>query len=93
MELEFLSEIISKAIEIKNNVIGTINESDPISIIGAAAWIMAGGAHHTAFSYDLSVEQMVDWADAMGIESIVIDKNTDLRAFKNELKWNAMYYR
>lgn len=61
--------------------------------IGAAAWIMAGGAHHTAFSYDLSVEQMVDWADAMGIESVVIDNNTDLRAFKNELKWNSMYYR
>ena len=61
--------------------------------IGAAAWIMAGGAHHTAFSYDLSVEQMVDWADAMGIESVVIDNNTDLRNLKNELRWNAMYYR
>ncbi|MBQ7920574.1 MAG: L-arabinose isomerase [Lachnospiraceae bacterium] len=61
--------------------------------VGAAAWIMAGGAHHTAFSYDLTVEQMVDWADAMGIESVVIDNNTDLRAFKNELKWNSMYYR
>ena len=24
---------------------------------GAAAWIMAGGAHHTAFSYDLSVDR------------------------------------
>ena len=61
--------------------------------VGAAAWIMAGGAHHTAFSYDLSVEQMVDWADAMGIESVVIDNNTDLRNLKNELRWNAMYYR
>ena len=61
--------------------------------IGAAAWILAGGAHHTAFSYDLSVEQMVDWADAMGIESVVIDNNTNLRDFKNELKWNSIYYR
>lgn len=60
--------------------------------IGAAAWILAGGAHHTAFSYDLSVEQMVDWADAMGIESVVIDENTNLRDFKNELKWNSVYY-
>lgn len=24
--------------------------------------------YHTIFPYDLSVEQMVDWADAMGIE-------------------------
>ncbi len=61
--------------------------------VGAEAWILAGGAHHTAFSYDLSVQQMVDWADAMGIESVVIDKNTDIRSFKNELKWNSIYYR
>lgn len=61
--------------------------------VGAAAWIMAGGAHHTAFSYDLSVTQMVDWADAMGIESVVIDNNTNLRDFKNELRWNSMYFR
>lgn len=61
--------------------------------VGAAAWILAGGAHHTAFSYDLSVEQMTDWADAMGIESVVIDECTDLRNFKNELRWNSVYYR
>ncbi len=61
--------------------------------IGAQAWILAGGAHHTAFSYDLNVEQMVDWAEAMGIESIVIDKSTDIRALKNEMRWNAVAYR
>ncbi len=61
--------------------------------IGAQAWILAGGAHHTAFSYDLSVDQMVDWADAMGIENIVIDKNTDIRALKNEMRWNSVAYR
>ena len=51
------------------------------------------GAHHTAFSYDLSVDQMVDWAAAMGIESVVIDKDTTIRNFKNELRWNSFYYR
>ncbi len=61
--------------------------------IGAQAWILAGGAHHTAFSYDLSVEQMVDWAEAMGIESVVIDKNTDIRSLKNEMRWNAVAFR
>lgn len=55
---------------------------------GAEAWILAGGAHHTAFSYDLTVEQMVDWAEAMGIESVVIDKDTTIRNLKNELRWN-----
>jgi len=60
---------------------------------GVEAWVLAGGAHHTAFSYDLSVEQMVDWAEAMGIEAVVIDKNTDIRTFKNELRWNAACFR
>jgi L-arabinose isomerase len=61
--------------------------------VGAQAWILAGGAHHTAFSYDLSVEQMVDWADSVGIESIVIDKNTDIRSLKNEMRWNSVVFR
>jgi len=61
--------------------------------VGAAAWILAGGAHHTAFTYDLSVQQMVDWADAMGIECVVIDENTNLRDFKNELRWNSVSYK
>jgi len=60
---------------------------------GAEAWILAGGAHHTAFSYDLSVEQMTAWADAMGIESVVIDHNTEIRRLKQELRWNEAIYR
>ena len=60
---------------------------------GAEAWILAGGAHHTAFSYDLTAEQMGDWAAAMGIEAVYIDKDTKIRDFKNELKWNSVYYR
>lgn len=61
--------------------------------IGAQAWILAGGAHHTAFSYDLTAEQMGDWAEAMGIEAVYIDNNTTIRQFKNELRWNSIYYR
>ena len=59
---------------------------------GAEAWILAGGAHHTAFSYDITAEQMGDWAEAMGIEAVYIDKDTKIRHFKRELKWNSMYY-
>ncbi len=65
----------------------------PDMYTGAEAWILAGGAHHTAFSYDLTSEQMVDWADAMGIESVVINDSTTIPAFKNELRWNSIYYR
>ena len=60
---------------------------------GAEAWILAGGAHHTAFSYDLTAEQMGDWAAAMGIEAVYIDKDTTIRNFRNELRWNELAFR
>ena len=60
---------------------------------GAEAWILAGGAHHTAFSYDLTAEQMGDWAAYMGIEAVYIDKDTTIRQFKNELLWNSVAFR
>ena len=61
--------------------------------VGTEAWIYAGGAHHTAVSFDLTADQMVDWADAMGIESVVIDANTNIRDFKRDLKLGEVYYR
>ncbi len=65
----------------------------PNLTVGAEAWILAGGAHHTAFSYDLTTEQMVDWAAVMGIESVVIDKDTTIKNFKNELRWNEIVFK
>ena len=59
---------------------------------GAAAWIHAGGAHHTAFSYSVRTDQLQDLADMADIESIVIDEGTDLRDFRNELRWNEAAY-
>ena len=61
--------------------------------VGTEAWIYAGGAHHTAFSYDLTADQMVDWADAMGIESVVIDADTTIRGFKRDLMLGEVCYR
>ena len=60
---------------------------------GAEAWILAGGAHHTAFSYDLTADQMVDWAEMMGIEAVIIDKNTSIPSFKRDLKLGEVFYR
>ncbi len=60
---------------------------------GAEAWILAGGAHHTAFSYDLTSDQMVDWAEMMGIEAVVIDENTTIPGFKRDLKLGEIFYR
>ena len=65
----------------------------PDMYTGAEAWILAGGAHHTAFSYDLTAEQMGDWANAMGIEAVYIDKNTKIREFKRDLMLGEVFYR
>lgn len=66
---------------------------EPNLVTGAESWILAGGAHHTAFTYDLTAEQMGDWAAAMGIEAVFIDKDTTIRGLKNELRWNCGAYR
>lgn len=58
-----------------------------------AAWIYAGGAHHTALSFTVTTEQLVDFAEMTDIEVVVIDADLNLRQFKNELKWNAAIFR
>ncbi|WP_071145061.1 L-arabinose isomerase [Bacteroides ihuae] len=60
--------------------------------VGAAAWILAGGTHHTSFSYDLTVEYLEDYAEIAGIEMVVIDNNTTISEFKKELRMNEIYY-
>ncbi|MGO9610723.1 MAG: L-arabinose isomerase [Verrucomicrobiia bacterium] len=57
-----------------------------------AAWIQAGGAHHTGFSYAVTTEHMEDFAEIAGVELVVIDANTDLRSFKQQLRTNEIYY-
>ena len=65
----------------------------PDMYTGAEAWILAGGAHHTAFTYDLTAEQMGDWAAAMGIEAVYIDKDTKIRDFKRDLMLGEVFYK
>lgn len=61
--------------------------------VSAAAWILAGGAHHTAFSQAVTVEHLRDFADMAGVELLLIDEHTGLAEFKKELRWNEMAYR
>ena len=58
----------------------------------AAAWIYAGGAHHTGFSQAVTTEMLKDFAAMAGVELVVIDADTRLRQFKQELRWNEAYY-
>lgn len=59
---------------------------------GCAAWILAGGAHHTCYSQNLTAEHLEDFADMANIEFALIGKDTKLSQFKNELKFSEVYY-
>ena len=61
--------------------------------VGAAAWILAGGAHHTSFSMALNIEYLQDFAEMTGVEFVVIDNETKIPEFKKELRWNDLYYK
>jgi L-arabinose isomerase len=60
--------------------------------VAAAAWIYAGGAHHTGFSYSVTAEHLRDFAEMAGVEFLLIDENTRVSDFKKELRWNDLYY-
>lgn len=59
---------------------------------GAAAWIYAGGTHHSVFTLALTADFMETFAEYADVEFVVIDKNTKVSEFKKELKWNEVYY-
>lgn len=59
---------------------------------GAAAWIMAGGTHHSAFSYDVTPEYWEDYAEIADIELLHISDKTTIEDFKKELRFNEVYY-
>jgi L-arabinose isomerase len=57
-----------------------------------AAWILAGGAHHTGYSYAVTAEHLEDLSTIAGIELVVINADTKLAEFKKELRNNEVYY-
>ena len=56
--------------------------------VAAAAWIYAGGAHHTSYSQALTFDHLADFAEIAGIELLRINKDTTIEAFRKELRWN-----
>jgi L-arabinose isomerase len=59
----------------------------------AAAWLTAGGAHHTVMSTAVGVEAFENFAEIARTELLLIDEHTTLREFEKEVRWNQAYYR
>ena len=68
-------------------------ECQPDFKTACAAWIQAGGAHHTGYSYSVTTEMLEDFATIAGIEFTVIDNETKPRDFRQNLRNNEVYYR
>jgi L-arabinose isomerase len=86
-----------KAIEIENDmpklpVARVLWDAKPDLQTAAAAWIYAGGAHHTCYSQNVSPESLQDFAEITDIEFLLIDEKTDIYRFKQELRWNDVAY-
>jgi L-arabinose isomerase len=65
---------------------------EPNMRIAAAAWIHAGGAHHTALACSLTLEHLENFAEIAGMECLLIERNTTLSDFAKEVRWNDLYY-
>ena len=60
--------------------------------VSASSWILAGGTHHTAFSQALTSEYLVDYAEIADVEMLLIDDQTTIRGFKQEMRTGEVYY-
>jgi L-arabinose isomerase len=68
-------------------------EPKPNLKTAAAAWIFAGGAHHTGFSHVVTKEHLRDFAEMANMEMLLIDDEINLEDFKKEIRWNDLYYK
>ena len=67
-------------------------EPRPNLEISGAAWIHAGGAHHSAYTQGITTDQIRDFAEIAGVELVLIDADTTIPKFKQELRHNEVYY-
>src|SRR5258708_35115209 len=67
-------------------------ECQPDFKTACAAWILAGGAHHTGYSYSVTREMLEDFATIAGIEMAVIGPETTITSFQQDLRNNDVYY-
>jgi len=58
----------------------------------AEAWIQAGGAYHTAFSFNVTADQIEMLSEMAGVECVFIDEKTEMRSFKQDLRLGETYH-
>jgi L-arabinose isomerase len=58
------------------------------------AWLLAGGAHHTVYSQNISTKILQDFAEIAGIELALINREMgNINQFKNDLRQNEASYK
>jgi L-arabinose isomerase len=68
-------------------------EPKPDLATSAESWITAGGPHHTVLSTAVDTDQLVDFANLLGVELLIIDGSTNRRDLADRIRWNQAYYR
>jgi L-arabinose isomerase len=65
----------------------------PSLTTSAEAWLIAGAPHHTVLSAAIGADALVDFADMARTELLLIDADTTVRSFSQEVRWNDTFYR
>ena len=68
-------------------------EPAPSLPTSAACWLAAGAAHHTVLTTAVGLNAWRDFANIAQVELAVIDEDTTVTQFEDQLRWNAVYYR
>jgi L-arabinose isomerase len=87
-------EVVEPAAPLPNLPVGrAVWKPEPDFRTSAAAWLTAGGAHHTVMSTAIGIEAFEDFAEMSRTELLTIDAGTTVKGFKDEVRWNQAYYR
>ena len=71
----------------------TMWKPQPSFLTGLECWIIAGGAHHTVLSYDITDDVIRDFARIMGIELVTINAQTTTVSLERDLMLGDIIYR
>lgn len=68
-------------------------QPQPSMEVSTEAWINAGGAHHTCLSFEVDTEDLKDYAEMVNIECVVIDEETNVNCFRDQLRSMSGYWK